>query len=107
MGIQLGQAEGLGQVVVGAAGEAADAVLLGAQGGHQHHRHGLPAAQFVEQAEAVDAGQHDVQQHQVEAALAQRGQALGAVLAGAHGEAAGLEVAFQVRAQLGVVFHEE
>ncbi|MOA25445.1 hypothetical protein D3C78_1461700 [compost metagenome] len=38
---QLGEAERLGQVVVGALGEAGDAVLLGAQRGHEDHRHAL------------------------------------------------------------------
>ncbi len=65
-GVQLGQAEGLGQVIVRAPGKATDAILLGPQCRHQHDRHRLLPAQLVEQAEAIDARQHDVQQHQLE-----------------------------------------
>lgn len=60
--IQFRQAEGLGQVIVGAAGESGDAVLLGTQCRHEDHRYGLLAPQCIEQAQAIETWQHDVQQ---------------------------------------------
>lgn len=63
--IKLRQAERLGQVIIGPPGKPADAVLLVAQRRHQHHRHRLLQAQGFEQAQAIHAGQQDVQQHQI------------------------------------------
>ncbi|MNE56383.1 hypothetical protein D3C80_1512870 [compost metagenome] len=105
--VQLRQAEGLGQVIVRAAGETTDAILLGPQRRHQHHRYGLLAAYFIEQAEAVDAGKHDVQQHQVEAVVLHRMQGLGAGGTGVNQEAAVEEVLLQVLEQAWVIFGEE
>ncbi|MNN40054.1 hypothetical protein D3C81_1541140 [compost metagenome] len=105
--VQRRQAEGLGQVVVGTTGKATDAVLLGAQRRHQHDRHRLLPAQFVEQAEAIDTRQHDVQQHQFERCLPNGVQGLGTRGAGVYPETAFEEMAFQVLTQACVVFGEE
>lgn len=97
-GIQLGQAERLRQVVVGAAGEAADAILFGAQGRHQHHRRGLLAAQRLQQGQAVEAGQHDVQQHQVERFAPGGFQSVRAIAADGYAEAAPAEMRVEILA---------
>lgn len=106
-GIQLGQAERLRQVVVGAAGEAADAILFGAQGRHQHHRRGLLAAQRLQQGQAVEAGQHDVQQHQVERFAPGGFQPVRAIAADGHAEAALAEMRVEILAQARVVFDQQ
>jgi hypothetical protein len=67
----------------------------------------LLSAQLVEQAEAVDAWQHDVQQHQFELRLLYGIQGLGAAGAGVHLETAVEEMAFQVLKQARVVFGKE
>ena len=105
--LQEGQAEGLGQVIVGAPGKPADPILLGPQGRHQHHRQVLVAAQGFKQGQAVHAGQHDIQQHQVKMPGTRRRQALGAAVAGGHGKTALAKVQVQVVAQAGVVFDQQ
>ena len=78
---QLGEAERLGHVVVGAAVEGGDRVGDRVAGGEHDDRH--PAAlgaQLVEDLEAVHAGQADVEHHQVEAArerLVEAGRSVG------------------------------
>ncbi len=65
-GQQLGEGEGLGQVVVGAAVEAGDPVLERAAGGqHQHRRPDPLLAQAPAGLEAVDAGQDHVEDDRV------------------------------------------
>ena len=66
-GDQDGQVEGLGEVIVGAGGEALQNVVgMAARGQHQggNELAGLP--HFGHDGEAVLAGQHDVQHHDVE-----------------------------------------
>jgi len=65
------------------------------------------AAQLVEQAEAVDARQHDVQQHQVEAAVLHGIQRLGAAGAGVDLETTVEKVALQILTQACVIFGEK
>ncbi|MNJ63824.1 hypothetical protein D3C77_597480 [compost metagenome] len=65
------------------------------------------AAQFVQQAEAVDTRHHDVQQQQIKTTLVQHIQGLGAVLARGDGKASILEVPLQVVAQARIVFGEK
>ena len=68
---EFGHREGLGHVVVGAEVQAADAVVERvARGEHQHRRAVAGGAQPPQHLEAVDAGQADVQDDQVEALLA-------------------------------------
>ena len=68
-GQQLGEGEGLDQVVVGAAVEPGDAVLEGAaRGQHQDRRPDPFAAQPPAGLEAVDPGQHHVEDDRVVAA---------------------------------------
>ena len=78
---QLGHAERLGQVIIGAAYQAGDTVLFVAQGGQQNHRHRAGFAQTGQQRQAVQPGQQDIQQHQVKVAVTGQGQALAAVAA--------------------------
>jgi hypothetical protein len=63
---ELLEREGLGDVIVAAADEARDAVVLGVARGEEDHRHEVargtePAADL----EAVDVGQQDVQHDEV------------------------------------------
>lgn len=65
-GQKLLEAKGLGQVVVAAEPQPPDAVLDPAAGRQEHH--GYPAssiAQGFEHPKAVEAGEHEVQDHQV------------------------------------------
>ena len=63
---QLGEAERLGDVVVGARVEAADGVHLAVLRGEEHDRDGRAAlAHALADLEAVDAGQPDVEDQQV------------------------------------------
>ena len=64
---QDGEVEGLGQVVVCPRLEPAQHVVVVRAGGQQHHRHELARrAQPPHHLEAVEAGQHDVEQDDVE-----------------------------------------
>ncbi len=73
---QLPGAEGLGEVVVGAQLEAHHPVGLVAAGRQHDDRHRGARADAAAHLQAVEAGHHHVQQHRVEGALLQRGQAL-------------------------------
>ena len=72
---QFARVEGLGEVVVGAQFEADDAVDILAAGGEHHDRNFALLAQAAEDFEAVDAGQHDVEDHQAKVAAQGRFQA--------------------------------
>ncbi len=65
------------------------------------------AAQGVEQGKTIDAGQHDVQQHQVEVVLVNGDEALVTVGAGGDGKTALTEMAFEVQAKTGIVLHQQ
>ena len=81
-GDELADAERLGQVVVGAALETDDGVGLLAAGGQHQHRGvdvGPAAPQRLAHGDAVHAGQHQVEHHQVEAGRGQPGEGLAAV----------------------------
>jgi len=68
---QLAERERLDEVVVGAALQAAHAVLDGvARGEHQHGKVGALGAHAAQRLEAVDAGQADVEDEQVVRILA-------------------------------------
>ena len=67
-GDQLDDAEGLGQIVVRAAVQRPDAVILRALGGGHNDRdaaQGRGGAHTAQQLRAVDAGEHHVQHHQI------------------------------------------
>ncbi len=62
---QLGQGEGLGEVVVGTEVQAAHAVFHGAMRGQDQHRHRVaPLAQAPQHFQAVQAGQADIEDGQ-------------------------------------------
>jgi hypothetical protein len=77
---QLGEVEGLGQVVVGAQDQAADPVGgLAGRGEHQDHRPAVPLGDHPAQVVAVDAGQVAVEHDDVvggEVELGRGGQAV-------------------------------
>ena len=64
-GDQLPRAERLGEVVVGADGEADDEVGLGVAGGEHQHRHRSVALDLAAHLEAVEAREHEVEHHEV------------------------------------------
>ena len=66
--MRMGKFEGLGEVIVGAGGEAAeDVVGMAARGEHEGGDEHAGLTQFADDGEAVFAGQHHVQHHEVEA----------------------------------------
>src|SRR5690606_18471691 len=68
-GLELGNGEGLRQVVVGPEFQPQDAVELGGPGREHQHRHGDPLeAKVADDVEPVAAGEHDVEDDQVVAA---------------------------------------
>ena len=105
---QLHHAERLRQVVVGAGVEAAHGVELGALGREHHDGHvlrGRFCSQHMEDLEAVDLGQHDVEQHELGQALLAGGEELAG-----RGEALRVEPGLAQRvhrevADVGVVFN--
>ena len=75
------EGERLGEVVVGAGVEAADAVLDLVAGGEQEDRRHHPgAAQLADDLEAAEAREHDIEHQGVEAGLRGEGERLGAVV---------------------------
>ena len=107
---QLARVEGLGQVVVGAELEADDLVDVLAPRREHQDRQRRPLGRRPDAAtdlQAVDAGQHHVEQDDVEAAAAQRGQAALAVGGDGDLELVLAEVLGHHRAQTGVVLDEE
>ena len=84
---ELPRAERLGDVVVGAHGQAQDPVVLLAAGGdHDDRQRGAVGPQLTKDLDAVEARQHQVQQHEVRWVLAgtyQRGVAVGDLRSGA------------------------
>jgi hypothetical protein len=68
-GEQLARVEGLRDVVVGAYLEPDDAGVVVAAGGEHDHRHVARRTQRAAHLEAVDPGQHHVEQDRVEAPL--------------------------------------
>jgi hypothetical protein len=107
-GLQFSQVEGLGEVVVGAQVQALDPVLDAVPGGEDEHggqvaRRPVPAQHL----QAIQPGQAQVQDDQVEAAGPQQGQGrlpvprvVGGIAGGAHG-------AGQAVLEDGVVFDDE
>ena len=90
---QFARAEGLGEIVVGADLEPADAVVLLAEGGQHHDRQiGSAPAEPPAHLEAVDAGEHEVEHHDVGRARRGGGQGVDAVRRAQHRHAGALEI---------------
>ncbi len=102
---QLGHAERLGQVIIGAQAKAADAIGLCPQGRHQQHRRGVALAKVGQQRQAVHPRQQDVHQHHIEAFTAGDPQAFLAVLAPGHGKAATPQLLVHIGTEHRVVFN--
>jgi hypothetical protein len=108
---QHGQVEGLGQVVVGPRLQAVHDVggqALGRQHQDRHEVAGLPCA--IGDGEAVDARQHDVEDHEVIArrpAGGEMGEGLGAVAHHVHLVAFELEVELHALGEVLLVFDDE
>ena len=72
---QLSGGERLDHVVVRPVVQAAHAVVLCPAGAEDDHRkHGMGLAKLGEQVEAVQLGQHEIEQHQIDAGAAGFGQ---------------------------------
>ncbi|CAO0831295.1 hypothetical protein SMICM17S_02541 [Streptomyces microflavus] len=101
-------AEGLGQVVVRAGVEPLGLVVLAVLGGQHEDRHLVSGgAQGTADPVAVHAGQHDVEDHQVVAALARPVQPLEAVVHDIHGEALGGESPGEGHRETLLVLHDQ
>ncbi len=83
---QLADAEGLGDVVVGADLEADDLVDLGVLGREQDDRDGAAAANLAADVEARAARHHDVEDEQIEGDVAVAELAAGVVAIGGDGD---------------------
>lgn len=94
--LQLGHAEWLGQVIVGAALKAADTIRLGPQRRHHDHRCGAVPAQLRQGVQPIKPGQQDVHQHHIESLAASRFQALQAIAAPGDLAAATLQLFLQI-----------
>ena len=104
---QFARAERLGQVVVGAHLQSDDAVgLLAARGEHDDRDVGV-GAQVAAQREAVVAGQHQVEHHQVECAPVQRLPHGAAIGDRGRAQAVLLEIAAEQGPDLGVVVDDQ
>ena len=80
-GKELGQGEGLGQVIVGAGVEAAHAIFHAVLGGEDQHRgRHLAPAQALEYLDARQPGQAKVEQQQIVGLRKQRGVGIGAII---------------------------
>ena len=108
-GLQLAQGKGLDQIVVGPGIQAQHAVGHGIAG-RQHddrHLHAVFPAQGAAQADAVQAGEHDVQHHQVELAGRRHLEARTAVAGAIQFIAQGLQIGVQVGEDVLVIFHQQ
>ena len=104
---QLGRAEGLGQVVVGALLEADDALGQGAARGQHQHRHVAIGAEQAHDLEAVDLGQHQVEHDEGRVLGTRLAQGLAAVVGGDDAEALAFEVGAHEGHDLAVVVDDE
>ena len=105
---QLVERERLGQVVVGAAIEAADPVLdRGARGEHQHRRPDPLGAHLLARREAVHAGQHHVQHRDVHILHAQNCERVIAAVHGRDTHPRLRQASLQQPRELAVVFNDQ
>ena len=107
-GRELGEGEGLDQVVVGAGAQAGDALVDGAHRG-QEDRRGLHAggAQRLQERQAVEVGEHAVEHQGVEAAVEGVHQALAAGAGRLDGVAGLAQALGEIVAGVGVVLDDE
>ena len=106
-GEQLAGVEGLGEVVVGTHLEADDAVDVFAAGGEEKDAVGGRGADAFEDFEAVDAGEHDVEEDHGPGAGARGFEAGVAAVDGVDAEVVAGEVLGEHVAELDVVVNEE
>src|ERR1039458_9045163 len=99
--------EGLGQIIVGAEFQADDAVDILAAGGEHEHRDFGFEAEAAQDFEAIDAGEHDVEHHQIDAGLQGAFQAAVALIGCLHGKAFAAEELAQERGEFGVVIDQQ
>ena len=108
---QDGQLRRLRQVIVGAGREAIEDIFGTAAGRKDQHRHELPGlTQLRNDGEAVLARQHDIQHHEIEAAVGGVGQLLERRLAGLDDldpVSLGLEVEAQPLGQMLLVLDDQ
>lgn len=100
--------EGLGQVVVGAGVQALGLVVLAVLGGQHEDRHLVSGGSQVRaDAVAVHTGQHDVEDHQVVAALTRPVQPFEPVVHDIHGETLGGQSPGQGHREALLVLHDQ
>ena len=105
--LQLARTEGFGQIVVGADLQSDDAIhLLAARGQHQDRRLGARADRAAD-LEAVDVGQHDVEDDGVERRAVERGEPVATGEAALDDEAGGGQVVRDHGGQPRVVVDDE
>jgi hypothetical protein len=107
-GHQLGEGERLHQVVVGARVEAQHPILHRVSGGQDEHRE-LPAlrAERPQDLDPAAAGQHEVEQHEIEPLAAGQEEALLAVRGDPDLVPLGREPVGEGPRHLPLVFHDE
>src|SRR5581483_394442 len=106
-GEQFGEGEGFGEVIVAAGLEAFDAVVHGGLGAEDDHRHAEALlAQTLDEAEAVELGEHDVDDGGV--VLGGGGEDVGFLAIGGavDGEAALFEAVDHKRSDFGVILDD-
>ncbi len=98
--------EGLGQVIVRAQFQAHDAIHIFAPRGEHDDGDLALGAQPAQNLEAIDAGQHDVKDYQVDSGFRGLGQTAIAFVLAAHGETFPLQKLPQQGAKFGIVIHQ-
>lgn len=106
-GEELTSVEGLGEVVVGTHLETDDAIDVFAAGGEEEDGVGGGGADALEDFEAVDAGEHDVEEDHGPGAGARGFEAVVAAMDGVDAEVVAGEVFGEHGAELDVVVDEE
>jgi hypothetical protein len=105
---QLGQREGLGQVVVGALIQPVDAIVDGVARREHDDRHPQPVgAQPTARLEAVDVGEHDVEDHGVVVGRPHHPQRVRAADGDVGHDALGAQAAAQRGRHAHVVLHHQ
>ncbi len=99
--------EWLGQVIVGAALQAADPVLGLGHGGQHQDRHLARSPQRPGEVEAALARHHQVEDNEIEGGAGELAPRVGSVAGGGDDEAVLGEVAGEQLAQLAVVVHHQ
>ena len=104
---QFARVEGLRQIIVGAQFQAHDAVHIFAARGQHQHRDFAFLPQPLENLEAVDARQHDIEHHQVDAGLQRLLQTAVAFVGRLHGEALAAQEFAEQRGEFGIVIDQQ